>query len=769
MGGTSGVQLLQATGWGLLSSVSLLLGCTIGLIKLPGPKFRAVLMAFGGGSLINAVTIELFGEVLHKQAEFGIGITMTCLGAAAFGGGVFATINKALNDRAGFVRRLGSVGGARRLLQRVQQRRLIKRLIQVRQLQPLSQRELARLSTRLYKETYYRGQPILCKNSPEANLYFISSGAVRLHLYQHGDDLMAPSESYVAGREHAFGNMRMLIGKDRQLSAVALSTTRVLCLPFADFEKHLTVDAMDEDSLFHHLISALPVHRRYFQKFLRKCCNCPKLEVRPRATTHPEELVPLDSISPKAFDGVVLMHPGPDHPDPSPTLPPTAAAVAAQVTGAAAAATTAGFATTPVEGSKPSAPTQLGSEAVSPLPTRPSPIVQRSASACNFRSNAAGTPSHYRSASGAATPAESVDSEMSIAPFIMPRPATHAAIIGAKGGMLSAEEIKRLGWKLPAEDTPNNKDPGRGSGVNLLAVAAMKAARFRSNSFSKSFGGILIRRPSHSACDSVATSGVATPTLRETPQMTHQIALEMSRQFGTAKAAPPARAPAAKSGPRLKDAAEVASAIAVGLNQDSAVMQTLAEELREEVHESAHGKTAAIVIWLGMCFDGIPEALVLGLLSNGGSAQLPSLISFCAAVAVANFPEAMSSSATLKACGMRRTKIFGMWLLMFVGTGCGALVGSLLFPEDLEETNREYGVAVIAGVCGGATLAMVANTLLPEAFEQGGDVVGLSCLAGFMTAMLIKSIGIQLSGEEHAAGCIGANSTATIVGDDLTH
>ena len=114
-------------------------------------------------------------------------------------------------------------------------------------------------------------------------------------------------------------------------------------------------------------------------------------------------------------------------------------------------------------------------------------------------------------------------------------------------------------------------------------------------------------------------------------------------------------------------------------------------------------------------------------------------------------------------------KIFGMWLLMFVGTGCGALVGSLLFPEDLAENNREYGVAVIAGVCGGATLAMVANTLLPEAFEQGGDVVGLSCLAGFMTAMMIKSIGIQLSGEEHAAGCIGANSTATIVGDDLTH
>lgn len=258
------------------------------------------------------------------------------------------------------------------------------------------------------------------------------------------------------------------------------------------------------------------------------------------------------------------------------------------------------------------------------------------------------------------------------------------------------------------------RTPSFGSGVNLLAAAAIKAARFRSNSFNKSVGGLLIRRPSQGACDSAAASGAATPTIRDSSQIFHpsKIALEFNQSPAVA------RAPAAESGPRLRDAAEVASAISSGLDKDLTVNETLADELREEVHESAHGKTAAIVIWLGMCFDGIPEALVLGLLSNGGSQQLPSLISFCAAVAVANFPEAMSSSATLKACGMRGSKIFSMWLLMFVGTGCGALVGSLLFPEDLEEKNREYGVAVIAGVCGGATLAMVANTLLPEASEQ---------------------------------------------------
>ena len=37
-------------------------------------------------------------------------------------------------------------------------------------------------------------------------------------------------------------------------------------------------------------------------------------------------------------------------------------------------------------------------------------------------------------------------------------------------------------------------------------------------------------------------------------------------------------------------------------------------------------------------------------------------------------------------------------------------------------------------------LCMIANTVLPEAFEQGGDVVGLSCLFGFLSALLVKAV-----------------------------
>jgi hypothetical protein len=35
-------------------------------------------------------------------------------------------------------------------------------------------------------------------------------------------------------------------------------------------------------------------------------------------------------------------------------------------------------------------------------------------------------------------------------------------------------------------------------------------------------------------------------------------------------------------------------------------------------------------------------------------------------------------------------------------------------------------------------LTMIAETMLPEAFEQGGAIVGLSTLVGFLAALIAK-------------------------------
>ena len=77
-----------------------------------------------------------------------------------------------------------------------------------------------------------------------------------------------------------------------------------------------------------------------------------------------------------------------------------------------------------------------------------------------------------------------------------------------------------------------------------------------------------------------------------------------------------------------------------------------------------------------------------------------------------------------------------MWSSITVATAAGALIGNL-FLGDLSAN----GFAVIEGAAAGAMLTMIAETMLPEAYENGGAVVGLSTLAGFLAALFVKSLG----------------------------
>lgn len=156
----------------------------------------------------------------------------------------------------------------------------------------------------------------------------------------------------------------------------------------------------------------------------------------------------------------------------------------------------------------------------------------------------------------------------------------------------------------------------------------------------------------------------------------------------------------------------------------------------EDHHENPH---AAIMIWLGILIDAVPESVVLGILAS--TASEGSLLTFVIGVFLSNLPEAMSSSGTLSACGFSKRRIMSMWSSIVVLTGIGAAIGATIFPAGSEtKAGTQFAMAAIEGMCGGAMLAMIANTALPEAFEQGGDVVGISCLSGFLSALFVSVV-----------------------------
>ena len=141
-----------------------------------------------------------------------------------------------------------------------------------------------------------------------------------------------------------------------------------------------------------------------------------------------------------------------------------------------------------------------------------------------------------------------------------------------------------------------------------------------------------------------------------------------------------------------------------------------------------HGSGAAIAI--GALLDGIPESVVLGLSLLGGNGVG---IAVLAAIFISNLPEGLSSAAGMKRNGRSATYVFGVWVGIAVASGLAGLLGCLLLQGASAAT-----IAVITAVAAGAILAMIADTMIPEAFERTQLYTGLLTTIGFLVAFTIS-------------------------------
>jgi len=154
------------------------------------------------------------------------------------------------------------------------------------------------------------------------------------------------------------------------------------------------------------------------------------------------------------------------------------------------------------------------------------------------------------------------------------------------------------------------------------------------------------------------------------------------------------------------------------------------DEIKE--HHEKHAN-AGMAIYLGMLLDGIPESVVLGASLLGGNGVSFSLL---AGIVLSNFPESLSSSVVMRENKYGKMKIMALWTSLFLISSLSAYLGNVLFAGASPST---FGF--VNGVAAGAMLVMTAETMLPEAFEKGGTVVGLSTLAGFLCSVMLKVIG----------------------------
>ena len=146
--------------------------------------------------------------------------------------------------------------------------------------------------------------------------------------------------------------------------------------------------------------------------------------------------------------------------------------------------------------------------------------------------------------------------------------------------------------------------------------------------------------------------------------------------------------------------------------------------------EPADGSAAAIV--LGALMDGIPESVAIGLSLLGGQGVGAAVV---AAVFLSNVPESLSAATGLQKAGHSARWILGLWCAVALVSALAAALGFAFLG----------GVSpnVIAGIesfAAGAILTMLADTMMPEAFEHGGAIVGLVTVLGFASAFILSTL-----------------------------
>ena len=171
---------------------------------------------------------------------------------------------------------------------------------------------------------------------------------------------------------------------------------------------------------------------------------------------------------------------------------------------------------------------------------------------------------------------------------------------------------------------------------------------------------------------------------------------------------------------------------AIGLLLGAATF-VAADELLDRYIEGAGGNVSAFALLAGVTLDGIPENLALGvsLLETSGAGALTLLV----AIFLSNLPEALGGAVGMRQQGRSRGFAIGVWSATAVVLAAAVVLGNVALSGV-----GEGPLAVLLSFAGGAVLASLADTLMPDAYREGGAWVAFATTAGFLLSFLISEI-----------------------------
>lgn len=797
--GTDSQTVLMAAVWGFVSAASLLVGSIWGVYRLPKQSIRAAMMAFGGGSLLFALSIELFGHVLHEaHVRNNDKLTYTMIGTALFGGLFFAWLNRVLNNHGADIRHNATRKPQVNKLRKILSRRLLKGLQGLALFRGVTHGELQHfIIRRLQKRRVGKGHrffgpdsdsPII--NHQAGNLYMVLKGHVTLERKPLLADYL-PSDKQKPwttklNRYGCFSEFALLMPenevhhKDRKQCGAVVSATAdkdsiILVLP----EEELFLLMKEEGELHEDL---LPLMQGWFVKTL---LDIPDMFEKVPVESWETDLFPLLHLQEYSAGSEVLK----EATSSSPLLFVLFGCLEFQCTESGKRKEARASSLVGIEHLRTGHTTPLNAVA-----TEFTFVLQLERGADLDKHLVKLSTTHQQSDPKALKPRSTPGIKEPVLKVADVNGDDEAEEVLALPGMVQDEEEgktsngqQKMHQKIDREERASKSGNIDAAGIMSMPVGdiAKQGNQVRASGVRASIAGIgQGKRWSH-----VRHSFVQDIAKRRSVDL--DAAKAMLARAHTAEGKPSGhhgnsgwdllitdRLLKAKerererTGIQFEDQAEVLpffvedeeldvrrgdSKLSVvpipkpDANDTSDLEAPNSSSLTSsdgrgsaEIHGHGHGgdghghggASAAIMVWVGILLDAIPESLVIGILvvSLGG----PPL-SFIIGVFLSNLPESMSSSGTMRVHGIPDLKIHLMWIGVVAVTTLGSTLGAILFPPGaLDNPTTAYIVVGVEGIAAGAMLTMIAQTMLPEAFEQGGEIVGISCLLGFLAALSVR-------------------------------
>lgn len=218
--------------------ISLVFGAAIGIYLKPSHRLNAIIMAFGTGALIQALSLELAFEgaerLIHHGNHTGVESWMWVSGGFFIGGFFYYIVNKILEQRGAALRHPALSKLYLLEKKREESAAILQRLVNVELVRSLPPEEMSDVLLCVQPVYYTKGKMIFRQGDDGDALYLIDSGTIDIISNNDGTETK-PLAQLVSGQ--SFGEMALLTGEPRTASAVASTNATLLKIDKEHFDE----------------------------------------------------------------------------------------------------------------------------------------------------------------------------------------------------------------------------------------------------------------------------------------------------------------------------------------------------------------------------------------------------------------------------------------------------------------------------------------------------------------------------------------------------